>query len=143
MSSMIQADREKLVTAAREGAAQYKSSDVLVTNLTSYCLEHGITASISELFDIAEDAIARQQKLASGPAEQAELPPRASEDRRKREQRQHPRRIAARRRTGLVALVEDFRRLGRPEHRSSRDRRSGRDRRELMRRMHVRRQSER
>ena len=145
MGLMTEADREKLETIAHECAAEYDPSDAIVTNLRSYCLEHGIDATDSELFVIAEDAIARQRKLAGAPAEHAQpaLPPRTPIDRRIRDRRRHPRRNAGRRRSGLVALVENFRRLGRPERRSNRDRRSGRDRREVMRRSRVRRRDER
>ena len=145
MGSITVADRWKLEAVAHERAAQRDPSHAIIVSLRSYCLEHGIDATDGELFVIAEDAIAWQMKLASSPAEhdKAALVPRGLKDRRMRDRRQHLRRILGRRRTGLLALVEDVLHLGRPERRSDRDRRSGGDRREEMRRRHVRRKDER
>lgn len=145
MSLMTEADREKLETLARERAAQDDISQAIVVYLRSYCLEHGIGPSDSELFVIVEDAIARRMKVAGSPAEheQGGLSPRTLVDRRKGERRQRPRRTAGRRSRGVLALMEKFQRLGRPERRSGSDRRSGGDRREELRRKHVRRSRER
>ena len=145
MVLMTEAMREQLETLAREGAAQHDPSHAIVANLRSYCSDHVIDPSDSELFVIAEDAIARQMMPASNPAEheQTGLAPRSLKDRRRREQRHGPRRMSDRRRTGLLAIVLDLQHLGGPEHRTGRDRRAGGDRRVVMRRKRVRRQDNR
>jgi hypothetical protein len=144
MEMMTKVQLEKLQLIAREAAAHRNASILIVANLRQACLKDDIEASDEELFVIAEEAIAAQRDEHGGQAEAqpSSFIPRTKTDRRIAERRQRVRRTGLRRQAGLGALVEDFKRIGRPSRRKT-DRRMGKDRREVLRRSHVRRTKDR
>jgi hypothetical protein len=144
MGEMTVLEREELETIARDSAARGDPNHAIVASLRRYCLDKDIGPSDSELFVIAEGAIADQALLAKNQALRppTTLTPRSKADRRKQERRQGKRRISPRRRSGLAARLADLKRLGQAEHRSD-ERRAGIDRRKVLRRVHVRRKDNR